>query len=146
MKPFRLPRKAKKKLKKTIWLYPADEKGNFLMAWPTRSQKDFDAIKQGLVRDIMADSTKATRKKEKAKLDKIIKVPNEQLRIFVDKIFSKEYRNSSYFILIKAKNNPKAIVAYYNFVNAYHLVEKGEDSYGNICCMAVDSAKMLLKK
>ncbi len=146
MKSFRLPRKVKKKLKKTIWLYPADEKGNSLMAWPTRSQKDYNAVKKGAVRDIMAGSTKATRRKEKEILDKPIEVSDKKLKIFVDKIFAKEYRISSYNTLIKAKNSPKAVVAYYNFINAYYLTEKGEDSYGNICCLAVDSAKRLLKK
>ncbi len=57
MKAFRLPRKTKKKLKGTIWLYPADERGNSLMAWPTRLQKEYDAVKKGIVRDIMEGST-----------------------------------------------------------------------------------------
>ena len=30
MKKFRIPRKTKKFLKKGLWLYPADEKGNEL--------------------------------------------------------------------------------------------------------------------
>ncbi len=146
MKTFKLPRKIKKKLKKTIWLYPADEKGSSLMAWPTRLPKDYDAVKKGIVRDIMAGSTKATRKKEKEMLDKAVEVSDDQLRVFVDKIFAKEYRNPSYRTLLKAKNNPKAVVAYYNFINAYYLAEKGEDSYSNICCLSVDLAKNLLKK
>jgi len=146
MKAFRLPRKVKKKLKKTIWLYPADEKGNSLMAWPTRSQKDYNAVIQGVVRDIMAGSTKASRKKEKAKLDKATEVSDEELRTFVDDIFAKEYRNSSYLTLIKAKNNPKAIVAYYNFINAYNLMKQGEGSYSNTCCLLVDYARDLLRR
>jgi hypothetical protein len=40
MNKFRLPRKTKKSLKKTMWLYPPDEKGNSLMAWPAKSQED----------------------------------------------------------------------------------------------------------
>ncbi len=127
MKPFRLPRKTKKKLKGTIWLYPADEKGSSLMAWLTQLQKDYDAVKKGIVRDIMAGSTKALRKKEKA-LDKAIEIPDEQLRVFVNKVFAKEYRDLSYRTLLKAKNNPRAIVAYYNFINAYYLAEKGDGS------------------
>ena len=146
MKTFRLPQKIKKKLKKAIWLYPADEKGNSLMASPRHSQKDYDAVKQGIARDFMADSTKATRKKEKEMLASPIEVSDEELRIFVDEIFAKEYRNSSYNKLIDAKKTPKAIVAYYNFINAYHLVKQGEDSYSNICCLSVDRAKELLKK
>ena len=146
MKTFRLPRKTKKKLKKTIWLYPADQKGNSLMASPRRSQKDYDAVKQVIAKDIIADSTKATRKKEKEMLARPIEVSDEELRIFVDDIFAKEYRNSSYNALIDAKKTPKAIAAYYNFINAYHLLKQGEDSYSNICCMSVDRAKELLKK
>ena len=49
---FRLPRKIKRELKKGLWLYPADEKGNSLMAWPTRYEKDYLAYKEGIVRDI----------------------------------------------------------------------------------------------
>lgn len=146
MQAFRLPRKTKKKLKKTIWLYPADEKGNSLMAWPTRTQKDYDAVKQGVVRDIMTGSTKATRKKENEMLAQPIEVSDEELRKFVDDIFAKEYRNSSYNTLIKAKSTTKAIEAYYNFINACNLVQQGDDSYGNICCMSVDRAKELLKR
>ncbi len=37
------------------------------------------------------------------------------------------------------------LVAYYNFVNAYHRYEQGDDSFGNICCLAIDRAKELLK-
>jgi len=146
MQVFRLPRKIKKKLKGTIWLYPADEKGNSLMAWPTRTQKDYDAVRQGVVRDLMADSTKVTRKKENEILAHPIEVSDEELRKFVDDIFAKEYRNSSYNTLIKAKNTTKAIEAYYNFINAYNLVQQGDDSYGNVCCMSVDYANKLLKK
>ncbi len=51
MQKFRLPRKIKKKLKRQLWLYPADEKGNSLMAWPQKSQIDYTAIKEGTVRN-----------------------------------------------------------------------------------------------
>ncbi len=145
MEKFRVPRKLKKKLKKTIWLYPSDKKGNSLMAWPTRSQKDYTALRKGVVKDIMAGSTKATRKKEKEMLARPIEVKDEELRTFVDEVFAEEYRNSSFNTLIEAKKNSKAIVAYYNFINAYYLIQKGEDAYGNVCCMAVDHAKQLLK-
>ncbi len=143
---FRLPRKIKKKLKKNIWLYPADKNGNSLMAWPTYSQKDYNALKQGMVKDIMADSTKAKRKQEKKILDKEIIVSDEQLKSYVDHLFAKEFRNSSYLTLIEAKNTPRAKVAYYNFINAYHLTQNGEESYENICFLSVDNAKDLLKK
>ena len=41
MSTVKLPRKLKKKLKKGLWLYPADEKGNNLMATSSRDEKDF---------------------------------------------------------------------------------------------------------
>jgi hypothetical protein len=47
MKNFRLPRKEKKSLKREFWLYPADEKGNSLMALPNRIQEDYEAMKIG---------------------------------------------------------------------------------------------------
>ena len=142
---FRLPRKIKKKLKKTIWLYPADKNGNSLMAWPSHDQKDYNAVKQGIVRDILAKNTKAKRKDEKKILDKPTEVPNEELKAFIDEIFANEHRNCAFRKLIEAKNTPQAKVAYYNFINAYRLVENGKESYRNICCMSVDKASDLLK-
>lgn len=147
MQKFRLPRKIKKQLKGQLWLYPADDKGNSLMAWPHKDQKDYAAIKQGIVRNLFdPKNTKSKRKKEREKLDKEIMVTDEELKIFVDEIFAEKYRNPSYDTLIKAKTNPKAIIAYYNFINAYNLNKKGEESYSNTCCMAVDLAKELLKR
>ena len=147
MQKFRLSRKIKKKLKGQLWLYPADDNGNSLMAWPRKSQIDYSAIKQGVVRNLMdSKNTKAKRKEKRKELDKEIMVTGEELKIFVDEIFAEEYRKSSYDTLIRAKTNPKAIIAYYNFVNAYYLYQKGEESYSNTCCMAVDLAKELLKK
>jgi hypothetical protein len=63
----------------------------------------------------------------------------------VDEIFALRFRNASFNTLLQAKKNPKAVVAYYNFVNAYKL-SKTEDGYGNVCCLAVDKAKELLRK
>ena len=144
MDKFRLPRKTKKSLKKTMWLYPPDEKGNSLMAWPAKSQEDYTAVKKGIARKF-PDSTKAKRKKFIDELDKEIFVGDQVLRTYVDHIIRKDLRNSSYITLIEAKNNPNAVKAYFNFVNAYQLFEKGKESYGNICCLAIDSAKELLK-
>lgn len=142
---FKLPRKTKKKLKQTMWLYPADEKGNSKMAFPSESKSDFTALKKGILRDIKAGN-KAKRKKQSALLNKAITVSDKELKIFVDEIFSENYRKSSYYTLKEAKNTPRAIVAYYHFINAYHLFKKGNESYSNICCMAVDNAKKLIKK
>lgn len=71
MKLFRLPRKIKKLLKGNIWLYPADIKGSSLLASPTRSQEDYAALKQGIVRNIIdPKNAKARRKAFREKLDK----------------------------------------------------------------------------
>jgi hypothetical protein len=147
MEKFRLPRKIKKKLRGHIWLYPPDDKGNRLMAWPYKSAEDYAALKEGLVSDIIDSKNSKTRRKEyREKIDKVIMVTNEELKTFVDEIFAEKYRHSSYNILIAAKQNPKAIIAYYNFINAWYLYQNGEDSFSNICCMAVDLAKKLLKE
>ena len=144
MDKFRLPRKTKKSLKKTMWLYPPDEKGSSLMAWPTQSQEDYTAVKKGVAR-AFPKSTKASRKKMLDVLDKEIFVDDSVLKSYVDDIIREDLRNSSYNILVEAKNNPIAAKAYFNFVNAYQLIEKGKDSYGNICCLAIDNAKELLR-
>lgn len=144
---FRLPRKIKKALKKDIWLYPADDKGNSLVAFPAKSQEDYTAFKKGVVRNLIdPKNAKARRKALREKLDKEIIVSDEELKRYVDDIIREDLRTSSYNTLIAAKNNPKAITAYYNFVNAYQLYERGDDSYGNICCSALDKAKDLLKR
>lgn len=146
MNKFRLPRKVKKALKGNLWLYPADEKGNSLMAHPTRSQEDYDALKKGIVRNLIDQkNAKAKRKAFREKLDKENIVPDDELKRYVNHIIREDLRASSYKTLITAKNNPKAVIAYYNFVNAYQLYQDGEDSYGNICCMAIDKAKKLLR-
>lgn len=144
MNKFRLPRKTKKKLEHKLWLYPADEIGNRLMANPKHCKEDYDAIKKGIVTNLFdKNNTNAERKLYRKKMNKEIFVSDEELKIFVDKIFSEKYKTSSYNTLIKAKNNPKAIIAYFNFINAYNL-SINEESYENVCCLSVDLAKKLL--
>jgi len=146
MKRFILPRKTKKSLKGKLWLYPADEKGNPLMAQPNTSQEDYTAIKQGIVQNLLHRKGANTERKERRKkLNQEIMVTDDELRNYVNDIIRQDLRYSSYNTLIEAKNNPRAIIAYYNFVNAYHLLEKGEDSSGNICCLAIALAKDRLK-
>ncbi|MEX2565838.1 MAG: hypothetical protein WD431_07850, partial [Cyclobacteriaceae bacterium] len=121
-KQFRLPRKIKKSLKGNLWLYPADEKGNSLMARPTRSQEDYSALKNGIVRNLIdPKGAKARKKAFREKMDKETLVSDEELKRYVDEIIRKDLRASSYRILVAAKNHPKAITAYYNFVNAYQV-------------------------
>ncbi len=146
MKNFRLPRKLKKKLHGNLFLYPADENGNRLMAFPHRNQEDYNAVKTRIALDIMYnENPKVERKAYLEKMNKEVIVTDEELRNYVDDIFAFKFRNPSFNTLLKAKNHPKSAVAYYNFVNAYKL-SKTEDGYKNICCMAVDKAKELLRK
>lgn len=147
MKKFRLPRKVKKSFKGKLLLYPADEKGNSLMAQPRRLQKDYDAWKQGILCDLFESKrVKEGGKKMSEKLDPEISIPDEQLKEYVHDIFREDVRSSAYRTFIRAKNSKTATKAYYNFVNAYHIYKKGKDSYGNICCLALDSAEELLRK
>lgn len=117
------------------------------MGFPARDEDDFYAYKQGILKNLFdRKNSKQESKEYRQKMNKAVSVSNETLRTYVDEIFRKDLRNSSYYILIEAKSHPRAIIAYYNFINAYRLDQNGGDSYGNICCLAVDRAKELLKK
>jgi len=145
MKKFRLPRKIKKKLK-GLWLYPADEKGNSLMAHPKRNQKDYTALKKGIVRNVIdkRNSRKSSIEFRK-KLDAEIFITDELLKVYIDECFRKDLRAKAYQLFISAKNDKKAKIAYFNFINAHQLSKK-EISYGNIAAMSFDYAAQLLKK
>lgn len=122
-------------------------KGKFRNGISGRDEKDFYAYKKGILRNLFTrKNSKQESKEYRQKMNKAVSVPNETLRAYVDEIFRKDLRNSSYYILIEAKSHPRAVIAYYNFINAYHLDQGGEYSYGNICCLAIDRAKELLKK
>ena len=117
------------------------------MAHPERSQEDYDALKQGVVQNFLSkERIKAGIEERRKKLDQEIIIPDQQLKDYVDNVIREDLRWSSYDTLIRAKSNPEARIAYYNFINAYRLMEQGEDSYGNICCMAIDLAKERLKE
>ncbi|PKV49217.1 hypothetical protein ATE84_1237 [Aquimarina sp. MAR_2010_214] len=147
IKKFRLQRKTKKKLNKGLWLYPTDKDGNSLNARPTKNQKDYSAYKKGELRNLFDKRNSRKESKEFwSKLNKEVSVSDEVLEEYVNDIFAEEYRVSSYRTLLEAKDNPKAIIAYYNFINAYNLQDNGESSFGNICCMSVDSAIDLLRE
>lgn len=145
MNKFRLPRKIKKKLS-GMFLYPADEDGSSLSANPTENQEDYTALKRGIVRDFFdRRNAKAKRKEFSEKIDAVTEMTDEDLKSAVDDVFRKDIRDYALDILVKAKNSPIAISAYHNFVNAYLLLQEGQNSYGNICCLALDRAKELLK-
>lgn len=117
------------------------------MAFPDRSQEDYTALKNGIVKNLIdTGNAKARRKTFREKLNREVTVSDEELKRYVDDVIREDLRTSSYDTLVAARHNPKAVIAYYNFVNAYQLYEKGEESYGNICCMSLDRAKELLKK
>ena len=147
MEQFRIPRKAKKLLKKVIWLYPPDSKGNSLMAHPTEIYEDYSAYKKGILRPLPdRRNSRATRKEMREKLNKEVLVSDEQLKAYINNLIRDDLSVSSFNILSEAKNSKHAVMAYYNFVNAYRLYEAGDDSYGNIACMSIDLAKKLLKE
>ncbi len=131
---FKLPRKKKKFLKKGLWLYTANENGDSLSAKPAKYEKDYLAFKEGSLRNLLKRSKKKT-KEFRMNLDKEVFVPDEMLLTYVNEIFSERYRQSSYKCLIRAKKSKKAVVAYFNFLNAYEIYKNGNDSYANICCM-----------
>ncbi len=145
MKKFRLPRKTKKKLK-GIWLYPKDKDGNSLMAFPKKYQKDYTALKKGIVRNIIEQ--KNSRKRITAfnkKLNAEIFISDNLLQTYVNECFREDLRARAYQVFIRAKNDKKAVVSYFNFINAHQLSKK-ELSYGNIPAMSYDLAEKLLKK
>lgn len=133
-------------LKKTIWLYPPDSKGNSLMAQPTELAEDYEALKKGMLSPLPERrNSRARRKEMREKLVKEVVVSDDQLKAYINDLIRADLRISSYNILSSAKNSRKAIIAYYNFINAYQIYKSGKDSYGNIACMSIDWAKKLLK-
>jgi len=147
MKKFRLPRKEKKSLNRGFWLFAADEKGNSLMALPNRIQKDYDAMKKGVLRNLYDPKRlKEGAKKQAAKIDPEIFIPDDQLKEYICDIFRKDLRSSALRTFMRAKNSETTVKAYFNFVNAYNLYKEGDDAYSNICCLALDRAESLLRK
>jgi hypothetical protein len=146
MKAFHLPRKTKKKLSKGMWLYPSDEKGNSILARPAKQEDDYVAFRNGLLRKLgYSKNNKEERLEEKEKLDVKVAVSDVVLKTYIDDIFAEEYRYGAYVTLLDAKKHPKAIICYYNFINAYKLNDE-DDSYGNTCCMIVDHANWLMRR
>ncbi|WP_373056709.1 hypothetical protein [Zunongwangia sp. H14] len=133
MAKLRIPRKLKKELKKGFWFYPPDENGSSLHASPSRDINDFMAYKKGVLTNLVDKHGSRQRLMEfRSKINKPTLISDDELKNYVDKIIRKDLRNSSYQILSEAKKHPRAVIA--------------EDSYGNICCMAIDRAKELLRK
>lgn len=143
IKKFRLPRKIKKKISHKIFLYPKDSHGEMLMAWPLFNQEDYDAVKNGVAKDI-AHRTKAQIKADSIKWKEIyhqpIEIDDETLSKMVDDVFSIEYRKSALSMLLRAKTHPVAIEDYYTFINSYNLGKT------NISAMCYDGLEMNLKK
>jgi len=143
IKKFRLPRKIKKKIANKIFLYPKDSREGMLMAWPLLNQEDYDAVKNGIAKDIF-HKTKAQVKTESIKWKETyhqpVEVDDETLSKMVDEVFSAEYRKSALSMLKRAKFHPIAIEDYYTFINSYNLGKT------NISAMCYDGLKMNLKK
>lgn len=145
-KNFRLPRKLKKQLKKGFWLYESDADGNSLQARPATSQEDYTALKQGRLRNIFDPREIKKRRIElKRNQEPEIYVSDEILKNYVQAIFREDLRAYAYDIFMQAKNNPRAVKAYFHFINAYQLEASGDSSYGNICAMTLELAEKLLR-
>lgn len=142
MTKFRLPRKIKKKIRSSFFLYPEVDGGS-IMASPRKNQEDYNAYKQGVLRNFL-DKTKAERKKSaeewSLKFKTPVEITDKELLEAVNDIFAEQYRKESYSILLRAKKHPIAVVDYHIFVNAWNLIKKGED-YGNTACMSIDGAR-----
>lgn len=145
VKKFRLPRKVKKIKLSGIWLYPKDEKRNSQMAFPRKYQKDYTAIKQGVVKNFLQGRDRESSKEMFKKLNVENYVSDDVLKTYVDDYFAKEYRKISYEILLEAKYIPEARESYFNFVNAYQM-HLQDGSYRNTPAMAVDHAEYVLKQ
>lgn len=145
---FRLPRKIKKKLSQKVFFYPPNNDGSRLIARPKSSQDDYNAYKTKLLTDIF-DETKAERKAKSLIWDMKFKTPviisSEELLVAVNEIFAEEFRDSSYSLLLRAKEHPIAIEDYYIFVNAWLITKKG-DNHANTACMSIDGIIKHLKK
>ena len=117
------------------------------MAQPTRSQEDFNAWKSGVLRDFFNHKkTSEGRKKMFEILNAEISISDKELKEYIDDIFREDIRSMAYRTFLRAKESKRAIKSYYQFINAYQLYKNGEDSYGNICCLTLDSAEELLRK
>ena len=73
-------------------------------------------------------------------LNQEVDISNETLYEYVSDIIRDDLVDESYDILLRAKHHQKAMKYYNQFVNAYHMVQQGKDSMGNICCMCIDFA------
>lgn len=146
MKKFRLPRKEKKKLRKGFWLYPLDN-NYYRRATPYRKEEDYLAMKKGIVTNhftkIKTKEEKEAEKQKRKRLQQPIFIPDNQLREFVNDIFVKGWRGSSYETLILAKK--KFPFLYFEFINSY-LVSKENNCEDKYCIFIVDWARMLMKK
>lgn len=144
---FRLPRKIKKKLN-GLFLYPSDEDGSSVMAFPKRNQKDYDAYKQGILEQPF-NYTKAELKEKSEKWDVKFRTPcelsDEELVKAVESIFGKEYWDEAINTFRQAKNHPVANEDYVIFCNAYNHTVNGDDC-SITACMSLESALDDLKR
>lgn len=117
------------------------------MAHPAETHEDYSAFRKGILRPLPdRRNSRAKRKEMREKLNKEVLVSDEQLKGYINNLIRDDLRVSSFNILSEARSSKHAVMAYYNFVNAYLLYEAGEESYGNIACMSVDWTKKLLKE
>jgi hypothetical protein len=147
---FRIPRKEKKKLKKRHFFYPPEKDGSILHAQPHDNQEEYDLYKSGELNEPFTVTKKEAKLRQEEFRKKFHKpvddVPESKIIIAVGEIFNENHRFSAITTLLRARFIEDTKVDFYTFMNAYNLTKSGEGDYGNICCMAVDSAKEKLKK
>lgn len=80
------------------------------MAFPDRSQEDYTALKNGIVKNLIdTGNAKARKKTFREKLNREVTVSDEELKHYVDKVIRKDLRISSYNTLVAARHDPKAV-------------------------------------
>jgi len=142
MKMFRVPRKTKKKLAGKFLLYP-EQNGGRQQAFPLANQADYTAYKQGLLSDFLAGTKKERQKRSEEwalRFKQPVEISDEALLKAVNTVFAQAYQADAYNTMLRAKTHPIAIADYHVFVNAWRLIQKGEN-HGTIACLCIDSAK-----
>lgn len=117
------------------------------MAQPTKVQEDYNAWKSGVLRNFL-DRKKSSESSKKMFeiLNAEVSITGKELKEYIDDIFGEDIRSMAYRTFTRAKESKSAIKSYYQFINAYQMYKEGDDSYGNICCLTLDSAEELLRK
>ena len=139
MRKFRIARREKKKIKRrSIYLIRIDNEYS-VMKSPLENQENYDNYKNGILYPLIKKATKKSVKEYREKMFSEIYVSDVELREMVNLVFSEEYRDNSYDLLLRAKIDDDNKKNYFAFINAYNLSKTESSSYMNTCCMVIDS-------